>query len=152
MVDGSVRQRLESDLKTAIRAGDHATRDTVRYILAAIKNAEIDNRGSLAATDETAVLRKLGKQLGDAIEQYRRGNRADLADREAAQLAVLQRYLPAELSDADIAVIVNEAIADLGASNMKEIGRVMPVVIERVAGRADGRRISDAVRAALFSP
>ncbi|MDQ3466949.1 MAG: GatB/YqeY domain-containing protein, partial [Chloroflexota bacterium] len=74
-----------------------------------------------------------------------------LAEREAAQLEVLERYLPAELSDAELAVIVNEVIVELGASNMKEMGRVMPVVIERVAGRADGRRISDAVRAALSS-
>jgi len=148
-VSESVRQRLEADLRAAMRAGDHARRDTVRYILAAIKNAEIDRRGPLSGTEETAILRKLGKQLGDSIDQFRAGSRTDLADREAAQLTIVQEYLPTELSDEELNAIVDQVIDDLGASGMKEMGRVMPVLIERVAGRADGRRLSGAVRSAL---
>ena len=148
-MEGSVRQRLEADLRAAMKAGDQATRDTVRYVLAAIKNAEIDKRGSLAPADESAVLRRLGKQLTDAIEQYRAGGREDLATREEAQLAVVQRYLPAELSDEELAALVGEVVREVGASGPKEMGKVMPVLIERVAGRADGRRLSAAVRQAL---
>ena len=148
-MEGSVRQRLEADLRAAMKAGDQATRDTVRYVLAAIKNAEIDKRGPLAPADESAVLRRLGKQLTDAIEQYRAGGREDLATREEAQLAVVQRYLPAELSDEELAALVGEVVREVGASGPKEMGKVMPVLMERVAGRADGRRLSAAVRQAL---
>ncbi len=150
-MEGSVRQRLEADLRGAMRAGDAPTRDAIRYILAAIKNAEIDHRGPLPPAEELAVLRRLGKQLADAVEQYRAGRREDLAEREEAQLAVLGRYLPAELDDARLAVLAREVAAEVGASGPKDMGRVMPVLMERVAGQADGRRVSAAARAALAS-
>ena len=150
-MEGSVRQRLEADLRVAMKAGDQATRDTVRYVLAAIKNAEIDKRGPLAPADESAVLRRLGKQLTDAIEQYRAGGREDLAAREEAQLAVLRRYLPQPLSDEELAALVDEVIREVGASGPKDMGKVMPALIERAGGRADGRRLSAAARAALAS-
>jgi uncharacterized protein YqeY len=149
MDERSVRQRLEEDLKAAMRAGDTATRDAVRYILSAVKNAEIDARGTGAPADIDAALRRLGKQLTDAIEQYQAAGRQDLADHEAAQLAVLKRYLPRELSDDELTALVAEAIAETGASSAKDMGRVMPVAIARAAGRADGRRISAAVKTAL---
>jgi uncharacterized protein YqeY len=145
----TVRQRLEEDLKSAMRAGDAVSRDAIRYILAGVKNAEIDARGTGAAADPDAALRRLGKQLNDAIEAYQAAGRDDLADREAAQLAVLKRYLPAELSDDELEALVADAIADVGAAGPKDMGRVMPVAIARAAGRADGRRISAAVKAAL---
>jgi uncharacterized protein YqeY len=144
-----VRQQLEDDLKTAMRAGDATTRDAVRYILAAVKNAEIDARGSSVPADLDAALRRLGKQLSDAIEQYQSAGRQDLADHEAAQLAVLKRYLPAELSDEELNALVAAAIAETGASGPKDMGRVMPVAIAAAAGRADGSRISAAVKNAL---
>lgn len=149
MTDGTIRQRLETDLKTAMRAGDASTRDTIRYILAAVKNAEIDARGTGKPADPEAALRRLGKQLTDAIEQYETAGRDDLAARESAQLAVLKRYLPAELSDEELRALVAAAIAETGATGPKDMGRVMPVAIQRVAGGADGRRISAAVKAAL---
>jgi uncharacterized protein YqeY len=134
-----------------MRAGDTVSRDAIRYILSAVKNAEIDARGTGEAADPVAALRRVAKQLNDAIEQYRAADRQDLADREAAQLAVLQRYLPAELSDAELDALVREVIAETGASSAKEMGKVMPVAIGRAAGRADGRRISAAVKRALPS-
>jgi uncharacterized protein YqeY len=149
MAEPAVRQRLEEDLKSAMRAGDTVSRDAIRYILSAVKNAEIDARGSAAPADPVATLRRLGKQLNDAIEQYQAAGREDLADHEAAQLAVLKRYLPAELSDDDLNVLIATVIAETGASGVKDMGRVMPVAMERVAGRADGRRISAAVKSAL---
>ena len=145
----TVRQRLEADLKAAMRAGDHATRDTVRYILAAIKNAEIEHRGPLPPAEAEAVLRRLGKQLGDAIEQFRAGGREDLAVREEEQLAVLRRYLPAPLGDEELGKLVADVIREVGAAGPQDMGKVMPVLIERAGGRADGRRLSAAARAAL---
>jgi len=149
MAEPPVRQRLEEDLKSAMRAGDTVSRDAIRYILSAVKNAEIDARGSGAAADPVAALRRLGKQLSDAIEQYEAAGRQDLADHEAAQLAVLKRYLPSELSDDELNALVAATVAETGASGPKDMGRVMPVALQRVAGRADGRRVSAAVKTAL---
>jgi uncharacterized protein YqeY len=147
----SIRQRLEDDLKAAMRAGDTASRDAIRYILAAVKNAEIDARTSSQPADIEAALRRLGKQLSDAIEQYEAAGRQDLKDREATQLVVLKRYLPEELSDDDLEALIAEVIAETGASGPKDMGRVMPVAIQRADGRADGRRISAVVKRALAS-
>jgi uncharacterized protein YqeY len=151
VTETTTRKRLEEDLKTAMRAGDTVTRDAIRYLLAAVKNAEIDARGTNAAADPEAALRRVGKQLSDAIEQYQAAGRQDLADHEAAQLAVLKRYLPQELSDAELDALVREVIAETGASGARDMGKVMPVAIQRAAGRADGRRISTAVKSALAS-
>jgi uncharacterized protein len=149
MAEGTVRQRLEDDLKTAMRAGDTVSRDAIRYILSAVKNAEIDARGTAAEADPVAALRRLGKQHADAIEQYEAAGRQELAEREAAQLAVLKRYLPTELSDDELNALVADAIAETGAAGPKDMGRVMPVAMQRSDGRADGRRVSAAVKAAL---
>ena len=149
MDNSTLRQRLEADMKTAMRAGDATTRDTVRFILAQVKNAEIDARGELTPAAGEATLRKLGKQLQDSIEQYRKGDREDLAAKEEAQLAVLRRYLPEEMDDAELDALVASVVAEVGATSPKEMGKVIPVVLERAAGRADGRRVSAAVKAAL---
>jgi uncharacterized protein YqeY len=149
MAEPTVRQRLENDLKSAMRAGDTVSRDAIRYILSAVKNAEIDARGSSSPADPVAALRQLGKQLTDSIEQYQAAGRQDLADHEAAQLAVLKRYLPSELSDDELNALVAEVIAETGAAGPKDMGRVMPVAMQRVAGRADGRRVNAAVKTAL---
>lgn len=148
-MEQSIRERLGEDLKEAMRARDASTRDAIRYIMAAVKNAEIDHRGALPPAEEVAVVRRVGKQLVDAAEQYRAAGRAELAEREEAQLAVLERYLPAELGDDELAALVREVVDELGAQGPKEMGKVMPKLMERVAGRADGRRISAAARAAL---
>lgn len=151
MSDATIRQRLDDDLKSAMRSGDAATRDTLRYILAAVKNAEIDARGTGNEADPEAALRKLGKQLTDSVEQFRAANRDDLVEREEAQLLVLKRYLPTELSDEELTAIVEAAISETGASGQKDMGRVMPSAIAKAAGRADGKRINAAVRSALGS-
>jgi uncharacterized protein YqeY len=149
VTETGIRERLEQDLKTAMRAGDTVSRDAIRYILAAVKNAEIDARGSSAPADAQVALRRLGKQLADAIEQYRSAGREDLASREEAQLNVLKAYLPQELNDEELGALVAEIIAETGASSPKDMGRVMPLAIARADGRADGRRISAAVKTAL---
>ena len=148
-MEESVRRRLEDDLKVAMRGGDTTTRDAVRYLLAAIKNAEIEHRGPLPPAEEQAVLRRVAKQLSDAVEQYRGGGREDLAAREESQLAVLRRYLPAELSDDELGALASEVVREVGAAGPKDMGKVMPALIQRAAGRADGRRLSAAARQAL---
>lgn len=149
MTDLATRQRLEEDLKSAMRAGDTTTRDAIRYLLSAVKNAEIDARGTGAAADPDAALRKVAKQLSDAIDQYRAAGRDDLADHESAQLDVLKRYLPQEMSDEDLRAAVAAAIAETGATGPREMGKVMPAALAKTSGRADGRRVSAAVKDAL---
>jgi uncharacterized protein YqeY len=149
MDEQTVRSRLEADLKTAMKARDESTRDAIRYILAQLKNAEIDHRGNLSNADAEATLRKVGKQMADAIDQFRAGGREDLAAREEAQLAVLRRYLPTEMSDDELAALVDEVIRETGAAGPKDMGKVMPVAMARADGRADGRRLSARVKAAL---
>lgn len=149
MSELTTRQRLEEDLKSAMRAGDATTRDAIRYLLSAVKNAEIDARGTDVAADADVALRKVSKQLADAIDQYRAAGRDDLADHENTQLEVLKRYLPQEMSDEDLQAAVNAAIAESGATGPKDMGRVMPLVLSKTSGRADGRRVSGAVKDAL---
>ncbi|GIW03537.1 MAG: aspartyl-tRNA amidotransferase subunit B [Thermomicrobiales bacterium] len=148
-MEGTLRDRLESDLKAALRAGDTTARDTIRFTLAALKNAEIEKGGPLTPAEELALLQREAKRRLESIEQFRAGKRQDLVEREEAQLAVLRRYLPAPLSDEELSRLVAQAIADTGAQSVKDMGKVMPVVMERVAGRAEGRRVSAVVREAL---
>ncbi len=145
----TLRPRLEADLKAAMKSGDTATRDAIRFLMAALKNAEIDRRGSLPEADAVALLQQQAKRMRDAIEQFEAGHRQDLADKERGQLAVLERYLPQAMTDDELAVIVATAVGDAGALGPKDMGKVMPLAIERAAGRADGKRISAAVKAAL---
>lgn len=148
-MESTVRERLESDMKDAMRAKDAQSRDAIRYILAAVKNAEIDARTDPGSFDPVATLRKLGKQLADAAEAYRAGGREDLAAKEEVQLEVLKRYLPAEMSDEQLAALADAVVAELGATGPKDMGKVMPALIARAAGQADGRRVSAAAKDAL---
>ncbi|CAA9546872.1 MAG: Transamidase GatB domain protein [uncultured Thermomicrobiales bacterium] len=151
-MDVSIRERMEADLKDAMRSGDQTARDALRFVLAAFKNAQIDQRGApLSRDDELVVLRRQVKQRSESIEMFRAGNRADLVEREEAQLRVVERYLPPALSDDDLAELVRDAIAEVGATGLKEMGKVMPVAMARAGEQADGRRLSAMVRAALSS-
>jgi uncharacterized protein len=145
----TLRKRLETDLKTAMKDGDATSRDTIRYLLAALKNAEIDKRDALDAKEELALLQRQAKRQNESIEQFRAGGRKDLAEREENQLAILKRYLPAELTDHEVETLAHDVVAELGAVSIKDLGRVMPVLIERAGGRADGKRLSNAARMAL---
>ena len=145
----SLRERLQHDLKVAMRGDDAEGRDTIRYLLAALKNAEIDKRGALEPSEEIALLQRQAKRQGESIDQFRAGGRNDLAEREEAQLAILKRYLPAELSDSEVSDLVRQAVDAVGAASMKDMARVMPLLIERAGGRADGKRLSAAVKSIL---
>jgi len=145
----SLRDRLSDDLKQSMRDRNIALRDTIRLILSVIKNAEIDKRGPLSPDEEIAALRGQAKQRQDSIEQFRAAGRDDLADKEAAELVIIERYLPQQMSDDELDAFVREGIAEAGAEGPKDMGKVMSLLTKRSEGRVDGRRLSTAVRAAL---
>ncbi|MDQ3443585.1 MAG: GatB/YqeY domain-containing protein [Chloroflexota bacterium] len=145
----SLRDQLSSDLKQAMKDRDVELRDTIRFILSAVKNVEIDKRSPLTSEEEMSLLRTQAKQRRDSIDQFRSGGRNDLADREASQLAILERYLPQQMSDDEMAAFVKQGIADAGAEGPKDMGKVMGLLNKRASGRVDGRRLSTAVRESL---
>lgn len=149
MVTDSIKTRLESDLKTAMKAGDVTARETIRFTMAALKNAEIDKRSPLTDAEALSVLKTQAKRRVDAIDQFRSAGRTDLVDRESAQLEVLKRYMPTEMSDEELGALVANAIAEVGATSPKEMGKVMPVALQAAGDRVSGKRLSDAVRQAL---
>lgn len=142
-------ERLTADMKQAMRDRDATLRDTIRYVLSVVKNAEIDKRAPLTPDEELAVLRTQVKQRQDAIEQFQAGGRDDLVAKEQEQLAVLERYLPQQMNDEELATFVANGIAEVGASGQKDMGKVMGILNKRAEGRVDGRRLSSAVREAL---
>lgn len=147
--DDSISNQLTTDLKVAMRSGDTSTRDTIRFILAAMKNAAIEKRAPLNRQEEVAVLRRMHKQLDDATEQYRAAGRTELADKELTQVDVLKKYLPSELTDDELSSAVAEIIRETGASSVRDMGKVIPAAIAKLGDRVDGRRISQAVRQQL---
>ena len=149
MPDLTLKDHVPTDMKQAMKDRDNELRDTLRLILSSIKNAEIDKRGDLTAEESLAVLRKEAKQRQDSIEQYRAAGRDDLADREARELAVIERYLPQQMTDEELAVFVAEGITESGATSPKDMGKVMGLLNPRTESRVDGRRLSAAVREAL---
>ncbi len=145
----TLQDRLQGDLKDAMRNRNVVARESIRFLLSAYHNAEIEKRCPLTGEEELALLQRQVKQRVESIEQFEAAGRTDLVDREREQLAVIERYLPAQLSDEELANLVADAIAESGATGPKEMGKVMPILLPPIAGRADGRRVSTAVRARL---
>ncbi|MCA9832798.1 MAG: GatB/YqeY domain-containing protein [Thermomicrobiales bacterium] len=145
----SIREQMQADLKEAMKARDNETRDALRYIISAFKYAEIEERRDLTPEEELKVLRQQVKQRQDSIEQFQAGGREDLVEKEAGQLKVLERYLPQQMSDDELARFVAEGIAESGAAGPKDMGKVMGLLNKKADGRVDGRRLSSAVKDAL---
>ena len=145
----SLKERLTTDMKQAMKDRDNELRDTIRLLLSAVKNAEIDKRSDLNDDEAMAVLRSQAKQRQDSIQQYRDGGRADLADKEASELAIIERYFPQQLSDDELATLVADGIAETGAAGPKDMGKVMGLLTKRAGNTVDGRRLSTEVREAL---
>jgi len=150
----SLKAQLSDELKDAMRTGDALRRDVLRGLLTAVSNAEIarvDVKDASAIRQELNdpgvldVIQKQAKQRRESIEEYQKANRTDLAGREQAELELLMAYLPAQLSRDEIADEVRRVIAETGASGPRDKGKVMPAVIARLKGRADGRAINDVV-------
>lgn len=136
-------------MKTALRAKDKERLGTIRLILAAVKQREIDERTPLSDTDILAVLDKMTKQRRDAIAQFEQAGRQELADKEAAEVAVIQAYLPAALSEAEIDAAIAEAITATGATSPQEMGKIMRLLKPRLQGRADMGLVSRKVKEKL---
>ena len=133
----TLKERITEDMKAAMRAGEKDRLATIRLVLAAVKQIEVDERITLDEARMLSVLEKLAKQRKESIAQFESGGRADLVAKEAAELAIIQAYLPAQLSDAELDALIAEAIASTGATTIKDMGKVMGVVKSKAAGRAD---------------
>jgi uncharacterized protein len=145
----ALKERLTEDMKSAMRAGEKERLATIRLALAAIKQREVDERVTLDDGQVLAVLEKMIKQRREAITLFQSGGRADLVAKENAEIAVLQGYLPAQLSDAEIDALIARAIAATGAASVKDMGKVMAVVKPQAQGRADMGAISARIRLKL---
>ncbi|MDB5966141.1 MAG: GatB/YqeY protein [Polaromonas sp.] len=145
----SLKDQITEDMKTAMRARDSERLGTIRLLLAALKQKEVDERVVLDDAAVIAIVDKLIKQRKDSIEAFQKAARTDLADKEAAELVVLQAYLPARLSAEDIASEVKAIVSQLGASGPGDMGKVMGAVKAKLAGKADMGQVSAAVKAAL---
>jgi len=145
----TLQDRLEDDLKGALRGGDALRVSTIRLARAALKNQEIERRRPLTEEETEAVLAAEVKRRREAIEAFQRGGRDDLARKESLEMAVLLQYLPTPLSEVEVRRIIGEVVAETGASSPREMGRVMAAVMARVRGRAEGAVVSRLVREAL---
>ena len=145
----SLKDQITEDMKTAMRAKDSERLLTVRTLLAAMKQKEVDERVVLDDVAIVAIVDKLVKQRKDSIAAFEGGNRQDLADKEKAEMLVLQAYLPQRMSAEETTAAVQAIVAELGASGPGDMGKVMGVVKTRLAGKADMGQVSAAVKAAL---
>lgn len=145
----TLKGQIQDDMKTAMKAGDKNRLKVVRLILAAIKQVEIDQRTELTDDAVVDVLNKMVKQRRDSITQFRDGGRDDLADTEASEIAVIETYLPEQLDDAELDGLISQAIADSGAENIRDMGKVMGAIREKAAGRADMGLVGAKVKAIL---
>jgi uncharacterized protein len=145
----ALKDRITEDMKTAMRAGEKDRLGTIRLILAAIKQREIDERITLDDGQALAVLEKMIKQRREAIAQFHTGGRADLVAKETAEIGVLQGYLPAQLSEAELEALISETIAATGATSLRDMGKVMAAVKPKAQGRADLGAVSARIKQKL---
>ena len=145
----SLKERLEEDMRTALRAGDRDRLSVIRMALAAIQRSEINNRGSLDDSDTQGVLEKMVKQSREAVDLYEQGGEPERAKKEAAEIEILMRYLPEPLAESEVAAMIDEIIQATGASSVKDMGPVMSEIRARAAGRVDMKEASNQVRTRL---
>lgn len=145
----ALKDRITEDMKTALKAADKERLSTIRLALAAIKQREVDERITLDDAQVLAVLDKMIKQRREAIAQFQSGGRADLVARETAEIGVLQGYLPAQMSEADLDELIAQSIAAAGATSVKDMGKVMALVKPKAQGRADLGAVSARIKQKL---
>ena len=145
----ALKERIQEDMKSAMRSGEKEKLATIRLILSAVKQREVDERITLDDPQVLAVLEKMVKQRKESIVQFEAGGRADLVAKENAELVVLQAYLPEQLSEAELDALINEAVAATGATAIKDMGKVMAQVKAAAAGRADMGLVSARIKARL---
>jgi hypothetical protein len=144
-----LKETLDADLKDAMRSKDQLRLDTIRGLKSAIKYREIELMKTLDDAGVQGVIATEVKRRRDSVEQYRAGNRQDLVDKEEREIAILQGYQPAQLGEAELRAKVDEAVAKTGAKGMKDMGAVMKALLPEVQGRADGKAVSEMVKARL---
>ncbi len=142
-------QKIDEDLKSALKASDQIKVSALRMLKASLKNRQIDKRGELSDEDVIDVLISLSKQRRESIEMFSKAGREELAEKEKKELSILQSYLPSQLSNEEIDSIILEAIKDSNAKSVKDMGSVMKIVMPRVKGMADGKYVNQRVRELL---
>ena len=147
----TLKQKLMDDLKQAMRSGDEVKRSAIRLLMAAIKNAEIARQASLEDADIFGIIAKEIRQRKESIEAFKQGNRQDLVAREEAELAILEKYLPQQVTREEIVEAARRIIEEVGAQGPGDKGKVMPKLIAQLKGRADGREINEVVTELLTS-
>lgn len=151
----TIKERIAADMKTALKSGDKTRLGALRMLRSKMQEAEVNLRAkegvdySLEDSRATEVIASYAKQRRESIESYEQAGREDLAAKEKAELKIVQEYLPEQLGEEEIRVIVREAIAESGAESIKDLGKVMKIVMPRTKGRADGKQVSAIVRQAL---
>jgi uncharacterized protein len=144
-----LRETIDADIKNALKSGAKDKLSALRMLSAALKNKEIDKRRQLTEEEVAETVRSLIKQRKDSIEQFGKGGRQDLVDKETAEVVVLEVYLPQQMSREEIELMVRDAVAQTGAQGAKDMGKVMKTLIPMVGGRADGKLVSELVKHAL---
>jgi len=145
----TLRERITDDMKTAMRSGEKDRLGLIRMLQAAIKQREVDERITLDDAQTLSVIEKMIKQRKESVVQFEAGGRADLVAKETAEIQVLSAYLPAQLSDAELDALIQEAMAATGATSVKDMGKVMGIVKGKAAGRADMGAVGARVKALL---
>ncbi|MDH3900758.1 MAG: GatB/YqeY domain-containing protein [Gammaproteobacteria bacterium] len=145
----SLKDRIQQDMKAAMRSGDKPRLATIRLILAAIKQKEVDERIELGDAEVTAVLDKMTKQRRESISQFEKAGRDDLVKQEAGEIELIQEYLPEQLGEAEINALIDAAMADTGAASIKDMGKVMGQLKPKLQGRADMGAVSALIKARL---
>ncbi|MCB0032863.1 MAG: GatB/YqeY domain-containing protein [Anaerolineales bacterium] len=145
----TIKEQLNNDMKEAMKAKDNDTRDTLRLIAAAIKQVEVDEQRELDDAAVQAILMKQAKQRRESIDEYEKAGRGELAEVEKTELAIIEKYLPQMMSEAEIKVLAEKAIAEVGATDAKSMGAIMGKLMPQVKGKADGKLVNQVVRQLL---
>jgi len=145
----SIFDRLKDDLKEAMKSKDTLTRDTIRLLMSAKKQIEVDERRDVSEDEMIKIIQKAVKQREDAISFAKDGGRDDLVEANEKEIAILQKYLPKQLSDEELTSAVQEIVTKVGATSMKDMGKVMGVATKELSGKADGKRINSVVKTLL---
>lgn len=147
-----LKDTISNDLKTAMKGGDKLRLETLRGIRAALMEKEIERRGGdtpMGAEDEVAVLLSAAKRRKESIEQFAKGGRQDLVDQESRELAIIQEYLPKQMGREEIVEVIRKIVAETGAQSAKDFGKVMPVAMKELKGKADGKVVQELVKELL---
>jgi uncharacterized protein YqeY len=145
----SLKERIQEDMKGAMRSGDKDRLGTIRLIMAAVKQREVDERITLDDAQLLAVLERMGKQRRESIAQFQAGGRADLVAKENAELTIINAYMPAPLAADELDALINQAISETGAASIKDMGKVMAIIKSKAQGRADMAAVGARIKARL---